>query len=58
MKNDVKDVFYCRQGHHMMPAGEKTRMLSDDGKGWRTVCNNCKDKTYTRRANAYRQQAK
>ncbi len=57
MKTDVKDLSFCRQRNHIVPRADMTKMLSDDGKSWRMVCQTCKDDALEFRKNAKRKQA-
>lgn len=48
----VKDIKHCGHGHHMVPRNEMTKMLSDNGKVWRSVCVTCKELVMERRRKA------
>lgn len=45
----IKDVQYCPQGKHLVPRADIVEMLNDNGKGWRKVCQACKDRTMEQR---------
>lgn len=45
---------YCLQGKHVVEPEEMSRVLNDDGKGWRRMCSECKSKLLDLRAEAKR----